>query len=101
MRVGPDRARRPVRVSAVVGDPCSVLTVTVETVNEFAILTAKGTLDSSTYGTLRDRILNAALEEPTAVNSARHTSSRQMQAPATALETRVKLACVPSASSAS
>jgi len=67
MRVGQDRARRPVRVSAVAGDPCSALTVTVETVNEFSVLTAKGTLDSSTYGALRDRILNAALEEPTAV----------------------------------
>jgi hypothetical protein len=54
-------------VSAVVGEPCSVMTVTLKTVNEFSVLTAKGTLDSSTYGTLRDGILNAALEEPTAV----------------------------------
>ena len=67
MRVGQDRARRPVRVIGVAADPCSALTVTVDTVNEFTVLTAKGTLDTSTYGTLRDRILNAALEEPTAV----------------------------------
>ena len=56
------------RVSAVTGDLGSELTVATEAVNPTAILlTVRGTLDSSTYRSLRDRIIKAALDEPQAV----------------------------------
>jgi hypothetical protein len=56
-----------VRVSAVTGNPFSTLSVATETVNAATVLTANGTLDTSTYQSLRDRIIKAALDEPTAV----------------------------------
>ena len=49
------------------GDPCSRLSVAIQAASEIAVLTAHGTLDSSTYRSLRDRIIKAALEEPRAV----------------------------------
>jgi anti-anti-sigma regulatory factor len=55
-------------VSAVTGDSCSDLSVATQTVNATAVvLTARGTLDSDTYRSLRDRIIKAALDEPKAV----------------------------------
>jgi hypothetical protein len=43
------------------------LTITVDTVRGAVVLTADGVLDSSTYQTLRDVIINAALDEPDAI----------------------------------
>jgi anti-anti-sigma regulatory factor len=55
-------------VSAVSGEACSALKVATDWVNATAaLLTVRGTLDSSTYRGLRDRIIKAALEEPKAV----------------------------------
>ena len=49
-------------------DFCSTLTVASEAVNGTAVLlTPRGTLDSSTYRCLRDRIIKTALDEPKAV----------------------------------
>jgi hypothetical protein len=57
-----------VRVSAVTGDAFLDLSVAVEAVNATAVvLTARGTLDSVTYRSLRDQIIKAALDEPKAV----------------------------------
>ena len=50
------------------GEPGSALSVATDTVDAAAVLLAvRGTLDSSTYRCLRDRIIKAALEEPKAV----------------------------------
>lgn len=50
------------------GDANSTLNVATETVDATVLLlTARGTLDSATYRTLRDQIIKAALEEPKAV----------------------------------
>jgi STAS domain len=57
-----------VRVSTVPGDACSVLSVAAETVDATAVLlTVRGTLDSTTYRSLRDQIIKTALDEPKAV----------------------------------
>jgi hypothetical protein len=57
-----------VRVSAVTGDAYVDLTVAAEAVDATAVLlTARGTLDSVTYRSLRDQIIKAALDEPKAV----------------------------------
>ncbi|OBI08863.1 sulfate transporter [Mycolicibacter heraklionensis] len=45
----------------------SQLTVTAATVTGGCLLTAAGTLDSTTYRELRDSVINAALDEPPAV----------------------------------
>jgi hypothetical protein len=44
-----------------------VLTVTLEAVGDVLVLAAHGVLDTNTYRTLRDKIIKAALEEPSAV----------------------------------
>lgn len=49
------------------GDPCGALSIASEAADASAVLTPHGMLDSSTYRTLRDRIIKAALEEPKAV----------------------------------
>lgn len=49
------------------GNPGSALSVDTATVNAATVLTAHGTLDSSTYQSLRDRIIKAALDEPKGV----------------------------------
>ena len=50
------------------GDGYSAVSVATEPVNATAVLlTTHGTLDSSTYRSLRDRIIKAALDEPKAV----------------------------------
>jgi len=55
-------------VNAVTGEPCTALSVAADTVNATSILlTVRGTLDSSTYRCLRDRIIKAALDEPRVV----------------------------------
>ena len=43
------------------------LTVTAESVGDSTVLNARGVLDGSTYLALRDRVIDAALEEPDAV----------------------------------
>jgi hypothetical protein len=55
-------------VIAVTGDPYPDLTVATAPVSAAAVLlTPRGTLDSASYRSLRDRIIKAALDEPTAV----------------------------------
>jgi hypothetical protein len=55
-------------VSAVTGDANTTLNIASEAVAATVrLLTARGTLDSATYRTLRDHIIKAALEEPKAV----------------------------------
>jgi hypothetical protein len=54
-------------VSTVTGEPFTDLSVDVTAESEFEVLTARGTLDSSTYRSLRDQIIKAALDEPHAV----------------------------------
>ena len=43
------------------------LTITADVVRGAVVLTADGVLDSSTYQTLRDVIIKAALDEPDAI----------------------------------
>lgn len=45
----------------------SALAIDTDTCSEATVLTATGVLDSSTYRQLRDRIIKAALDDPTAV----------------------------------
>lgn len=45
----------------------SSVAVSTQTVQTMAVLKAEGVLDSTTYRTLRDRVIKAALEEPPAV----------------------------------
>jgi hypothetical protein len=54
-------------VSAVTNDHASALSVAAEALDSATVLTPRGVLDSSTYRSLRDRIIKAALEEPLAV----------------------------------
>jgi hypothetical protein len=61
------RKRLTVRVCAVPGDLRSEVRVATDVVNATAILTVWGTLVSTTYRTLRDRVIKAALDEPQAV----------------------------------
>ncbi len=49
------------------GDSVGTLAVAAETHGEAAVLRVRGTLDSTTYLPLRDRIIKAALDEPRAV----------------------------------
>jgi hypothetical protein len=55
------------RVCAMAPDPPGKLTVATEAVDETAVLTAYGVLDTTTYLSLRDSIIKAALDEPKAV----------------------------------
>lgn len=65
---GSYRKQLPVQVSAVTGEPRTVLTIARESVGGTAVvLTARGTLDSISYRPLRDGIIKAALDEPKAV----------------------------------
>jgi hypothetical protein len=48
-------------------DDACTLTVTAEAVLDASVLTARGVLDTSTYQSLRDRIIKAALDEPAVV----------------------------------
>jgi hypothetical protein len=48
-------------------DSACTLTVTAEAVRDVSLLTARGVLDSTSYQSLRDQIIKAALDEPTAV----------------------------------
>ena len=54
-------------MSAVAADNARTLTVTAEAVRDASVLTARGVLDTTTYQSLRDRIIKAALEEPAVV----------------------------------
>ena len=49
------------------GRPASPLTVSEDTAGTLSLLTVDGVLDSSTYLTLRDAVIKAALDEPQAV----------------------------------
>src|SRR4051794_4085 len=59
--------RLPVWVSAVPVEGVSGLTIASSAMGACAVLTPHGLLDSTTYLSLRDRIIKAALEEPEAV----------------------------------
>lgn len=48
-------------------DPACALTITAEAVGDATVLVAEGVLDTSTYQSLRDNIIKAALDEPAAV----------------------------------
>ena len=48
-------------------EDAGVLTIAADAIGASAVLTPHGVLDSSTYRSLRDRIIKAALEEPHAV----------------------------------
>ena len=48
-------------------EDAGVLTIAADAIGASAVLTPHGVLDSSTYRSLRDRIIKAALEEPQAV----------------------------------
>jgi hypothetical protein len=50
-----------------VADRACTLTVTAKAVADFSVLTAHGVLDTTTYQSLRDMIIKAALEVPAAV----------------------------------
>jgi hypothetical protein len=50
-----------------VADRSCTLTVTANTVADFSVLTVHGLLDTTTYQSLRDMIIKAALEVPSAV----------------------------------
>jgi hypothetical protein len=54
-------------VSAVTPEVFCPLTITADAVRGAVVLTADGVLDSSTYQTLRDVIIKAALDEPDAI----------------------------------
>ena len=54
-------------VSAVPADHACAVTVTETPADGAVLLTAEGVLNSNTYRSLRDEIINAALEEPAAV----------------------------------
>ena len=59
--------KRPQRRVGVVGNARSPLGVSIGTVHATPVLAIDGVLDSTTYLTVRDRIIKAALEEPPAV----------------------------------
>ena len=48
-------------------EPSDILPVVADSLNGSTVLTPRGVLDSTTYRSLRDRIIKAALEEPNAV----------------------------------
>jgi hypothetical protein len=54
-------------VSAVAHEAAGLLTIAVGAIGPNIVLTPRGVLDSSTYRSLRDSIIKAALEEPEAV----------------------------------
>lgn len=54
-------------MSTVADEDAGVLTIAADAMGASAVLTPHGVLDSSTYRSLRDRIIKAALEEPQAV----------------------------------
>jgi STAS domain-containing protein len=54
-------------VSTVADEDAGVLTIAADAIGASAVLTPHGVLDSTTYRSLRDRIIKAALEEPQAV----------------------------------
>lgn len=54
-------------MSTVAPDPVCPLTVATQSVGTATLLTAKGILDNTTYRSLRDEIIKAALDQPDAV----------------------------------
>jgi hypothetical protein len=54
-------------VSAVASDPRQDIAVASEAVGQVILLTPRGVLDATTYLSLRDRIIKAALDDPSAV----------------------------------
>jgi anti-anti-sigma regulatory factor len=59
--------RLPVRVSAVDTDQPTTLSVAAEVVGRTILLTARGILDATSYLSLRDKIIKAALDDPQGV----------------------------------
>ena len=51
-------------MTTVADEDAGVLTIAADAMGASAVLTPHGVLDSSTYRSLRDRIIKAALENP-------------------------------------
>lgn len=65
-RVAPEHGGRDSRIRALTTTP-SRLSVSASTAGDVCLLTAAGTLDTSTYLELRGRVIKAALDQPPAV----------------------------------